>query len=467
MKMDNINIDIEMDGETNNFYFKKSGDFEYVYDGITICVEHVNKLEGRKIVVEQCPERLEKYKDIILAAFETKYDRKIKEYQNDYESGFEETSDDDNDNYDIKVPYDPDLITVAPAKFSLKEIVGMIDGDEDEEPVLDLSPDFQRDYVWDSVRKSRLIESILLNIPLPVFYFARDKEGKMQVVDGVQRLTTIYKFFKNEFKLNNLEYLKKECDGKYFKNGKKDEEESLRPKLVRALRTYQIDCNIIEPSTPENVKLDIFKRLNTGGKELNKQEVRHAFMKKNVRDFIKKLVELKEFQEATDYGINDKRMMAQELIMRYIGFYCQNNNRFINVDYNGKMDEFIDNVAVQLNECKKIPYDEIENEFKSVMCKSKIMFGKKAFRKIDVDNNDNVIDKKNPINKSLFITFSILLSKYSIEKIKKGGNIEKEFAKFLKSDEDFFNSISHNTNYLLKSQAMKSISIFLKSLYGE
>ena len=67
----------------------------------------------------------------------------------------------------------------------------------------------------------------------------------------------------------------------------------------------------------------------------------------------------------------------------------------------------------------------------------------------------------------MFITFSILLSKYSIEKIKKGGNIEKEFAKFLKSDEDFFNSISHNTNYLLKSQAMKSISIFLKSLYGE
>lgn len=93
----------------------------------------------------------------------------------------------------------------------------MIDGEEGEEPDLDLAPDFQRDYVWDNTRKSRLIESILLNIPLPVFYLARDKNGKIQVVDGVQRLTTIYKFFKNEFKLNHLEYLEDECGGRYFK----------------------------------------------------------------------------------------------------------------------------------------------------------------------------------------------------------------------------------------------------------
>lgn len=465
MLFTHIVVNVDMDEEEREIIFteKEKNNFVSADKKIFIVMEQDSDSDGKRIYVEKCSGIYAKYKDLISGLFEVKYNEILKEMQENFESGFENSGYQEEEG--IKVPYDPKQIMVAPAKFSLKEIVSMIDGEDDEEPVLDLAPEFQRDYVWDNIRKSRLIESILLNIPLPMFYFARDKKGRLQVVDGVQRLTTIYKFFKNEFRLSRLEYLD-DCAGKYFKKKNVSEEKNLSPKLVRALRQYQIDCNIIEPSTPENVKLDIFKRLNTGGKELNKQEVRHAFMKKDVRDFVKKMVETPEFLEATAHSISDKRMMAQELILRYIGFYCLFINDFINVNYTPVMDDFLDSIAIKLNDCGKIPYDMLYKHFMEAMKKSTVMFGNKAFRKIDIDYDGDIIEKRNPINKSLFITFSISLSvDYSMNEICKKGNIVQEFAHFLNEDEEFYNSISHNTNYQLKDTAMTKVRLFLDSIY--
>lgn len=469
--MAGIHIELELDeyGQAEELVFFKSvrNDNQYrTKDGKTLVeIERDSSSNGWKIHLRKCPKYYRDFEEEILWQFELRYAELLKVQQENYESGFENVEEEDEPV--IKVPYNPALITVAPAKFSLKEIVGMIDGEEDEEPVLDLAPDFQRDYVWDNLRKSRLIESILLNIPLPVFYFARNKEGKMQVVDGVQRLTTIYKFFHNEFRLTKLEYLKEECEGKYFKNKNVSEDKNLRPKLIRALRQYQIDCNIIEPSTPENVKLDIFKRLNTGGKELNKQEIRHAFMKKEVRTFVQKLAGSPEFLKATDDSINDKRMMAQELVMRYIGFYCLYMDNFLQVEYSTKMDEFIDAIAVQLNVCKKIPYEKISACFTKAMKHAYLMFGNQAFRKIDMGIDGWASERKNPINKSLFIAFSILLSSYNTIKIRKKGNISQEFAEFLYQDKDFYDSISHNTNYQLRETAIGKVQQFLQKIYED
>lgn len=464
-----IVIYISIGEEDQEIKFEEKDDNSYISSdhAIEIEIEHSDDFAGGRIYrFIQIAQKLQLYKEDILGQFEKVYEERLEQRQESFESGFEYDENDEEDkDAGIKVPYDPQLITVAQARFSLKEIVSMVDGEEDEEPVLDLAPSFQRGYVWDNVRKSRLIESILLNIPLPMFYLSRDKNGKLQVVDGLQRLTTIYQFFKNEFKLSKLEYLSRECEGRYFKRSDLPEDKSLRPQLVRALRRYQIDCNVIEPSTPENVKLDIFKRLNTGGKELNKQEVRHAFMKKEVREFVKALVDSKEFAKATDYGVSDKRMMAQELILRYIGFYCLTYDNFLNLEYTTKMDDFLDDVAVALNNCRHIPYGKIENDFIDAMNKAIIMFGNRAFRKIGVDVAGRTVNKKYPINKSLFIAFSIMLSQYSMKQIEKKGLITEEFAEFLWEDEDFLYSISHNTNYQLRGTTMGSIGAFLDKIY--
>ena len=98
-------------------------------------------------------------------------------------------------------PYNPDDIKVHSKQFSIKLIYEMIENED-----IDLNPEFQRHFVWNSKQKSRLIESILLRIPLPMFYFAEDEDGKISVVDGLQRLTTIKEFMDNKFPLKNLEY---------------------------------------------------------------------------------------------------------------------------------------------------------------------------------------------------------------------------------------------------------------------
>ena len=213
-------------------------------------------------IVESEEEICQKFAD---SAFETKMNQLI-----NMEDGFDD-SDEEERNEDVKYnPYNPKLIRVDTKPFSIKQINEMIEAED-----IDLSPDFQRGFVWNDItRKSRLIESLLLRIPIPVFYFAQDEEGKFQVVDGVQRLTVISSFMKNEFRLKNLEYLS-ECNGKYFKkeNAKSD---SLEDLYVRRIEQTQLFINVIDPQTPSKVKYDIFKRINTGGKVLNAQEIRNC-----------------------------------------------------------------------------------------------------------------------------------------------------------------------------------------------
>ena len=134
-------------------------------------------------------------------------------------SGIEPTT--ENDTFISKQeirPYNPDLIRVDTKQFTVHQISKLIqDGD------IDFSPDFQRHFVWKEIeKKSRLIESIMLRIPLPVFYFAQDEQGKFQIVDGLQRLTVIRDFLNNKFKLKHLEYLK-DSEDKFFSLKEKKE----------------------------------------------------------------------------------------------------------------------------------------------------------------------------------------------------------------------------------------------------
>ena len=163
-------------------------------------------------------------------------------------------------------PYDPELIDVRDSPISVFQAYTMI-LDKD----INLSPDFQRNVVWDSKRKSRLIESILLRIPIPVFYFSQGKNGKLSVVDGLQRLTAIKSFMDNELKLSELEYLT-ELNGLTYADLQKKYD-----LYWRRFKLTKLSANIIQPGSPTKVRYDIFRRLNTGGRPLNNQELRIAW----------------------------------------------------------------------------------------------------------------------------------------------------------------------------------------------
>ena len=146
-------------------------------------------------------------------------------------------------------PWDPEKIRIHTKHYSLRQLVDMIaDGD------IDLAPDFQRQYVWKPRQRWGLIESLLLGIPLPSFYFNENTSGQLQVVDGVQRLTTIFQYVNQKvFKLGGVTYLH-ELEGQGF--------DDLAAMFRRRLNNAQFVAHVIDPQTPYRVKFDIFRRIN-------------------------------------------------------------------------------------------------------------------------------------------------------------------------------------------------------------
>jgi len=208
-------------------------------------------------------------------------------------------------------PFDPDKLKVVRETKTISLLCTRIDHEE-----IDLAPDFQRRArIWKLDRQGRLIESILLRIPLPVFYVASDLRDVWSVVDGLQRMTTIHDFVKDKFPLRGLEYLVQ------FEKAKFSE---LPRNMQRRIEETELVINVIQPGIPEEVMFNIFNRINTGGLKLNYQEIRHALNKGPVRDFLLDLILTEEFKTATSESVSDDRMSARECALRFSAFYLMN-----------------------------------------------------------------------------------------------------------------------------------------------
>jgi len=353
------------------------------------------------------------------------------------QSGIEGGKDEDVD----ENPYDPDKIRVDTRNFSLKNIYDMIENGD-----IDLSPDFQRYFVWDNTRQSRLIESILLRIPLPMFYFAQDDDGRITVVDGLQRLSTIKKFMDNNLALKNLEYLDK-CEGKYY--GKPREDDMIiDAKYFRWFNMTQIVVNVIDPQSPPKVKYDIFRRINTGGKPLNWQEIRNCLSKPYIRKLLIDMAGLGSFSSATLGSIKDTRMEAQELALRFIVFHDYYYNSSLD-GYSGNMVSSLDLKIEELNKRDKESVNSYVSLFDKAMQNAEYLFGRYAFRKCLIEHIEDPNSRKQLINKALFISWSVLLSQYDVDKIKAGneaGILAKPLAENITNSQEFFNFLTYGTN---------------------
>lgn len=331
-------------------------------------------------------------------------------------------------------PYDSERIRVETKTFSLRQVFDMIkDGD------IDLSPAFQRNIVWNSFRKSRLIESVLLRIPLPMFYFSQDEEGKLQVVDGLQRLSAIKDFMENKLILRNLEYLSA-CENCTYCDNKR-----LEDKLFRRFNMTQITANIIDPQSPTKVKYDIFRRLNTGGKPLNSQELRNCLASDTFRWLLKEMSNLQSFKDISGGRVSDVRMEAQELALRFILFrdiYSKGIET-----YSGNMEEELDNCVERFSGYGKselLPYIQ---SYDIALRNSYYLFGKHAFRKIDVKTT--IDSPRSILNKALFVSWSVVLSEYDYEYITKvfsPNELLQVLGQEISNNIDYFNALSYGTN---------------------
>ncbi|KAA6327937.1 hypothetical protein EZS27_023114 [termite gut metagenome] len=339
-------------------------------------------------------------------------------------------------------PYDPDKIKVSSKQFSIKLIKEMIDSDD-----IDLNPDFQRNFVWNSIQKSRLIESILLRIPLPMFYFSEDEEGKISVIDGLQRLTTINDFMNNKFPLRGLEYLGSTCKDRYYRDD--NDKKGLDAKYSRWFNMTQISGNVIDPTSPLKVKYDIFKRINTGGKPLNNQEIRNCLAGKGLRETLKEMVFSIEFKKATDRSIKPTRMDDQEVALRFILFHRLLSSDATLENYTGYMDESLDKLTDDLVKSKKEDLSNYVSLFSNAMKNAHYLFGQKyAFRKVQSKDLKSEAHKQ-LINKALFVSWSVLLSKYKYSNIEsqiKEGFLLRPLAKRIDKDKDFMYYLTTGTN---------------------
>ena len=333
----------------------------------------------------------------------------------------------EDENQSIEHPFNPEKISIATKSPTIDLIVSRI-----EENEIDLEPDFQREQMWDNVRKSRLIESLLLRIPIPAFYVAADEEDHWKVVDGIQRLSSINSYINNEFLLKNLQYLS-DFEGKRY--------EDLPRAMQRRIKETELVVNVISPSTPVEVMFNVFLRINTGGVPLNPQEIRNALTPPYVRDYLKTLAQSDEFLRATENSIRPNRMADRECILRFLAFYIDHWSHYSTstIDLNA----YLTNAMRKIASIGREERNGLAGDFKKAMDAGFRIFGRDTFRRQTSGN------WRSAVNKALLETWGVALANCSPEEIEilvsKRDAIKNESTRLMSEDADFLAAISYST----------------------
>ena len=329
----------------------------------------------------------------------------------------------------IEKPFNPNDIEIETPPFTVGYLIDSIKYGE-----INMNTDFQREgNLWTPTQQSRLIESILLGLPLPAFYF--DTTGKKwDIIDGLQRCCAIENFcVKKSLKLTGLEFLGKKENSKenYLNNLGFDE-------LPLPLQTSIIRRPIVIfklKKAPIRVRYHLFKRLNTGGLELTPQEIRNAIFQGKPADTINKMAQFNEFKRATDWRVQTQRMEDRDFVSRFISFYLIDYKK-----YQPGLDDFI-NSSMEILE--KSDTEKIETDFKKSLLLSIDIFGNDAFRK-RIEKFAN----RRPINKAYFevitSTFAKLTDDESLQ-LKTNKKLFKDNLITLMNNDRYFRALSQGT----------------------
>lgn len=276
-------------------------------------------------------------------------------------------------------PFDPTQINITMAPMALDSLIKRLQNCE-----INLNTEFQRKGgLWSNTKKSQLIESLLLKIPLPAFYFDASDEGEWLIIDGLQRITAINEFIvRKSLKLEGLEFFN-DLNGLGY--------DELPRQFSRRIDESSLITFTVNEGTPVNVKYNIFKRLNTGGLELTPQEIRHALYQGQATVFLKELSSSKEFLKVTCHSIKTDRMLDQEFVLRFMAvcYYGIEN-------YDGMPEKFLNETMDYINQQKQDKIENMKETFFKIMTAVYEIFGNYAFRKMAVDG------RRRPLNKAIY-----------------------------------------------------------------
>ena len=240
-------------------------------------------------------------------------------------------------------PFDPSKINITMKPLTLDALLKRIKNQE-----IEFDSSFQRKAgLWNKSQKSQLIESIFLRIPLPAFYFDASDEDKWLIIDGLQRVTTLKEFVvEKTLKLKDMEFFP-ELNGCGY--------DKLPRTFQRRIDETVINIYLVNHSTPENVKFNIFKRINTGGLALEPQEIRNALFQGKATQFLQECSQMECFITATSGSVKSERMLDREFVLRYVSF-C-----YLDLEgYTGNIDEFLNEGMKFLNHTDLERLEEIK-----------------------------------------------------------------------------------------------------------
>lgn len=338
---------------------------------------------------------------------------------------------DDNleENEIIEIPQEVRKITTQAYDKSVADIIRMIeDGD------INLNPEYQRNYIWDNKKSSLLIESLILNVPIPVVYVSQEEDDSWTVIDGLQRLNSLFRFFQRDFKLSGLEILTEL---------NKSDVKSLNPKALRVLKNGLLRIIVISHDSHPEIKYDVFMRLNTGAVKLNDQELRNCLYRGKLNEKIKEITNKQNILSLFNLESPHKRMADCELILRFLSLYSNFNKLDNSINnYKGRMKNFINDFLLKNTKIKDEDVLEIENLVDEVTETIINVYSENAFKRF---NSEGIYEST--LNRALMDILFISTAVLDREKIIENKiEIFQKFKSLMINDSDFRNSITIGTS---------------------
>lgn len=312
--------------------------------------------------------------------------------------------------------------------------------------IIKIDPEYQRRHRWDDKTSSKLIESLILNIPIPTIYISQDvdvdvetenNEFRYSVIDGQQRLTAIKTFLKNKFQLEGLNTLE-ELNGCFYKD--------LPPFLTRRLEERSIKCLRIDSTLDAQVKLDIFERLNSGSVKLESQELRNAVYGGKFNKLIKKLSRNEDFKTLLQINQDDsetnnkvKKMEDVEITLRFFALIENRYLKFKKTKERGFIN-FLDEAMLEFNKLEEEFLNQMKDDFEKTMKFIHTIFGSSIFSKLKFDEGTKELKTQSKFNIAVYDAFAVAIH----DALSEGLKIEnkKEELINLFRDNEFYDSIS-------------------------
>ena len=289
-----------------------------------------------------------------------------------------------------------------------------------------MNPDFQRGFIWPEDKQSKLVESVAMRIPLPVFYMAEDSEGRTVVVDGLQRLSTFKRFVDGELRLGLPD--RPELDGKRFSD--------LPPKFQNRVEDCNLTFYMIDSKTPEQARLDIFERVN-GGLQLTRQQMRNCLYMGKATQFLRDETQTDVFRKATGGSLNAKAMRDREFVNRFCAFEVLGADAYQRDD----MDYFLARSLTRMNEMNDAELSDLSALFRRGLANNSLLFGRHAFRKHEPGQ-----ERRGVLNASLWDVMSTGLSHHSESQVEAQADELREAVYGLLRKEDFNTAITYGPN---------------------